>query len=87
LKESFQVEKPGGLLLKMSLFSFSPNAPSSNHKDFHEEGMRKGLLVQVNLVMRIAGIAPRNPQRKPPTNSSSTLKEQMLRSLLNLLLA
>jgi hypothetical protein len=76
-----------GLVTEDELISFSPNAPGSNHKDFHEEGMRKGLLGQVNLLMRTAGIAPRNPQRKPLTNSSRTLKEQMLRSLLNPLLA
>jgi hypothetical protein len=76
-----------GLVTEDEPIPFSPNAPSNNHKDFHEEGMRKGLFGQVNLQMRTAGIAPRNPQRKPPTNSSRTLKEQMLRSLLNPLLA
>jgi hypothetical protein len=76
-----------GLVTEDELISFSPNAPSSNHKDFHEEGVGKGLLGQVNPLVRTAGIAPRNPQRKPPTNSSRTLKEQMLRGLLNLLLA
>jgi hypothetical protein len=76
-----------GLVIEDEPIPFSPNAPSSNHKDFHEEGMRKGLFGQVNLLVRTAGIAPRNPQHKPPTNNSRTLKEQMLRSLLNPLLA
>jgi hypothetical protein len=64
-----------------------PDAPSSNHKDFHEEGVRKGLFGQVNLLMITARIAPRDSQRKLPTNSSRTLKEHMLRSLLNPLMA
>jgi hypothetical protein len=85
LKE-FPSRETRGLVTEDELISFSPNAPSSNHKDFHEEGMMKGLLGQVNLLMRTAGIAPGNPQRKPLTNSSRTLKKQMLRSL-NLLLA
>jgi hypothetical protein len=76
-----------GLVTEDEPIPFIPNAPSSNHKDFHEEGVRKGLFGQVNLLMRTSGIAPRNPQRKPPTNSSKTLKEQMLRSLLNPLMA
>jgi hypothetical protein len=63
-----------GLVTEDELISFSPNAPRSNHRDFHEEGMGKGLLGQVNLLMRTTGIAPRNPQCKPPTNSSRTLK-------------
>jgi hypothetical protein len=33
-----------GLVTEDELISFSPNAPRSNHKDFHEEGMRKDLL-------------------------------------------
>jgi hypothetical protein len=32
-----------GLVTEDELISFSPNAPRSNHKDFHEEGMRKRL--------------------------------------------
>jgi hypothetical protein len=37
--------------------------------------------------MKIVGIAPRNSQLKPPTCSSKTLKEEMLRSLLDPLMA
>jgi hypothetical protein len=76
-----------GLVTEDEPIPFIPNAPNSNHKDFHEEGVRKGLFGQVNLLMRTTGIAPRDPQRKPPSNSSRTLKEQMLRSLLNPLMA
>jgi hypothetical protein len=54
---------------------FIPNAASSNHKIFHEEGLRKGLFGHVNLLMRIVAIAPRDSQRKPPTCSNKTLKE------------
>jgi hypothetical protein len=76
-----------GLVTEDEPIPFIPNAPSSNHKNFHEERVRKGLFVQVNLLMRTVGIAPRDSQRKPPTNSNRTLKEQMLRSLLNPLMA
>jgi hypothetical protein len=76
-----------GLVTEDELVSFRPNAPSSEHKDIHEEGVGKCLFGQVNPLVRTAGITPRNPQRKAPTNSSRTLKEQVVRGLLNPLLA
>jgi hypothetical protein len=54
-----------GLVTEDEPISLFPNAPSSNHKNFHEEGVRKGLFGHVNLLMRIVGIAPRDSQRKP----------------------
>jgi hypothetical protein len=45
------------------------------------------MLGQVNPPVGTTGITPRNPQHKPSTDSSRTLKEQMLRGLFNLLMA
>jgi hypothetical protein len=49
--------------------------------------MGEGMLGQVNPLVGIARITPRNSQCKPTTSSSRTLKEQMLKSLFNLLMA
>jgi hypothetical protein len=87
LKDNFQVENPRGLVTKDEPVSFSPNAPSSDHKDVHKERVGEGMLSQVNPLVGIARITPRNSQRKPSTSSCRTLKEQMLRGLFDLLMA
>jgi hypothetical protein len=45
------------------------------------------MLSHVNPLMNIARVTPRDPQRKPPTSSYGTLKEEMLRGLFGLLMA
>jgi hypothetical protein len=49
--------------------------------------MGEGMLSQVNPLVGIARITPRNSQLKPSTSSCITLEEQMLRGLLNVLMA
>jgi transposase len=49
--------------------------------------MGESMLSQVNPLVGIARITPRNPQRKPLTSSCGTLKEEMLRGLFDLLMA
>jgi transposase len=46
--------------------------------------MGEGMLSQVNPLVGIARITPRNAQRKPSTSSCRTLKEQMLTGLFDL---
>jgi hypothetical protein len=78
---------PRGLIAKDEPVSFIPDAPGSDHKDLHKESVGENMLSHVNPLMGIARVTPRNPQRKPPTSSCGTLKEEMLRSLFGLLMA
>jgi hypothetical protein len=48
--------------------------------------MGEGMLSQVNPLVGIARITPRNAQHKPSTRSCRTLKEQMLRGLFDLIM-
>jgi hypothetical protein len=87
LEIQFPSRYPRGLITKDEPVSFSPNAPGSDHKDLHKERMGESMLSQVNPLVGIARITPRNPQRKPSTSSCGTLKEEMLIVLFDLLMA
>jgi hypothetical protein len=87
LERQLPSREPRGLVTKDEPVSFSSNAPSSDHKDLHKERVGEGMLGQVNPLVGIARITPRNSQRKPSTSSCRTLKEQMLRGLFDLLMA
>jgi hypothetical protein len=87
LERQLPIGDPRGLITKDEPVCFIPDAPGSDHKDFHKERVGENMLSHVNSLMNIARVTPRDPQRKPPTSSCGTLKEEMLRSLFGLLMA
>jgi hypothetical protein len=87
LERQLPIGDPRGLITKDEPVSFIPDAPGSDHKDFHKERVGENLLSHVNSLMGIDRVTPRDPQRKPPTSSCGTLKEEMLSSLFGLIMA
>jgi hypothetical protein len=87
LERQLPIGDPRGLVTKDEPVSFIPDAPGSDHKDFHKERVGENMLSHVNSLMNITRVIPRDPQRKPPTSSSGTLKEEMLRCLFGLIMA
>jgi hypothetical protein len=79
LERQLPIGDPRGLVTKDESVSFIPDAPGSDHKDFNKERVGGNMLSHVNSLMHIARVTPRDPQRKPPTSSCGTLKEEMLR--------
>jgi hypothetical protein len=72
---------------KQLVISFSPDSPGTNHKNFHEEWSAKPLLGHEDSVMDNRVLIPKDSNSKPSSNRRRTIKEQMLHSFLNFILA
>jgi hypothetical protein len=63
--------------IKNEVISFIPDTPSTNHKNFHEEGLSKIQFGRLYLLVNIYMSIPSDTQRKPSASCRVTVKEKM----------
>jgi hypothetical protein len=74
-----------GLMVEDEAISLLPNDPSTNHEDFHKEGLRESRLSNVKLPIDIGIVVPSDANSKPPTSRRREIEKEVLHSFFSIL--